>query len=171
MAEQDVGLFLGTTDVYDLQRLAEVDPLSEDFKLLMVRLYQNLNNIVIALNLKDTGYYVKTPFVNGQQFFRTSSSPQAERMVYRLVIEVGALPPGVTTVAHNIGIPNINTYTFTRIYGTANDNTGNNFYPIPFVGDAGAFISLVVNLTKVVLDNESGISFNECIVVVEYITY
>lgn len=164
-----VGMFIGTTDVYELQQLADVDVNSEEFRLLLVRLYQNLNNIVLALNLKDTGYYIKQPFVCGQQFFANDSSElNLERMVFRVVVEIGALPSGTITIAHDLTVQS--TWTFTRIYGTATDNTDENYYPIPWVGAGGTFISLTVNNTDVVINNQSGVTFNECVVILEYIT-
>jgi len=168
--QNDTGLFVSTTDVYEANRIREVDVNSEEFKLLLVRLYQNLNNIVLALNIKDSGYYVTTQFLNGQLFFPILGNVNNDyRQAYRIVINVGALGAGVTSVNHNLGIPNPNTWTFTRIYGTATDNTGNNFYPIPFAGGAGAYISLRANLTQVVIDNNSGVTFNKCLVILEFL--
>lgn len=169
-AQDDTGLFVPTTDVYELSRIAEVDVNSEEFKLLLIRLYQNLNNIAIALNLKDSAYYVTNQFINGQLFFPEVADFNAiYRQAYRLVVDVGALGAGITTVAHLIDIPNPNTWTFTRIYGTATDNAGNNFYPIPFAGAAGAYISLFANLTDVVIDNNSGVTFTKCLIILEFL--
>lgn len=169
--QDDTGLFVATTDVYEMQsRIQDVDVNSEEFKLLLVRLYQNLNNIVLSLNIKDSAYYVTNQFLNGQLFFPLVSSINDNyRQAYRIVVNVGALAAGVTTVPHTLPIPNPNTWTFTRIYGTATDNAGNNFYPIPWVGVAGAYISLQADLTNVVIDNQSGVTFNTCLVILEFL--
>lgn len=166
----NIGVYIPTTDVYDLSRISQVDVNSEEFKLLLVRLYQNLNSIALALNLKESSYYILQEFVNGQLFFPDVTGINSEfRQDYRIVINIGALPAGTTTVAHNI--PITTAYTFTRIYGTATDNTGNNFYPIPYIGPTGGavYISLQINLTNVVINNQSGVTFNECLVILEYL--
>lgn len=166
--QDDTGLFVSTTDVYEVSRIQEVDVNSEEFKLLLVRLYQNLNNIVLALNLKDSAYYVTTQFLNSQLFFPVVGNVNNDyRQAYRIVIDVGPLGAGVTAVPH--GLPILNTWIFTRIYGTATDNIGNNYYPIPFAGTGGTYISLKVNLTQVVIDNNSGVNFTECLVILEFL--
>lgn len=164
----NTGLFVPTTDVYEVSKIGEVDVNSQEFKLLLVRLYQNLNVMAIALNLKDSGYYVLEQFVNGQVFFPTEpNTPNSFRQCFRLVVDVGNLGAGITSVNHNITVTN--NFTFTRIYGTATDNTLNNFYPIPFAGAAGAYISLRANATQVVIDNNSGVTFNKCLVILEFL--
>ena len=50
------GQFIGTTQVYDLGK-SSVN--AEDFT---VRLRQNFNNIVMSLNIKDSGYYSQEEF-------------------------------------------------------------------------------------------------------------
>src|SRR5678815_1473821 len=115
------GAFLPTTDVYDTQAIYELDIKSEDFKEFLVRLRQSTNNIALVVNIKDSGYYVLTEFVNGQAFFPnpllSSTTQQAPvfRQVFRKVINFGALPnAGTKSVAHGIDINS--TFTFTRIY-------------------------------------------------------
>lgn len=162
------GVYVPTTDVYDFSRIEQLDANSEEFKLLLVRLYQNLNAIALALNLKESAYYILQEFVNGQLFFPAINSVNNEfRQDYRIVINIGALAAGTTTIAHNLAITN--TWTFTRIYGTATDNSGNNFYPIPYVAGAGVYISLQANATNVVINNQSGVTFTSCFVILEYL--
>lgn len=165
--QKNTGLFIATTDVWEISQLMEVNVNSEEFKLLLVRLYQNINNIALALNLKDSAYYVLEEFVDGQKFFSITDDANNLRDNFRRVFNIGALGAGVTTVAHGLAITN--QWTFTRIYGTATDNIGNNFYPIPFAGAAGAYISLRADLTNVIVDNNSGVAFNKCIVVLEFL--
>lgn len=167
--QQNTGLFIATTDVYDtVSRINEVDVSSKEFKLLLVRLYQNLNNIVLALNLKDSAYYITQEFMNSQSFFPDPPTVNpVYRQAYRLVVNVGALNAGITSTAHNLTITA--DWTFTRIYGTATDNGGGNYYPIPYVGAAAAYISLMADNTNVVIDNQSGVVFNKCLVILEYL--
>lgn len=173
------GAFVNTTSVWDVQQLQQVDVTSPEFKELLVRLYQNVNNIALILNIKDTGMYQTSEFVNGQLFFpnpnnssMTAAYP-ANRQIFRKVINFPqvlgvALGAGATAINHNINVTAATT--FTRIYGVANDTAGNNYYPLPWASAAGATnIEVVVNATQVVVTNNSGITFDFCYVILEYI--
>jgi hypothetical protein len=135
------GSFVGLTTSWDVQRIQSVNVNSEEFKELLVRLYQNVNNIVIALNTKDTGYYPLSEFLNSQLFFPNpalnSSTDQfpINRQVFRTTVNFGALPNATTTsVPHNIDINTMipTTYSFTRIYGAASLPAQTSFIPLPF---------------------------------------
>lgn len=167
--QNNVGLYVATTDVWEISRLQDIDVNSEEFKLLLVRLYQNVNNIAIALNLKDSGIYPLTQFVNGQQYFSTNSAnPNDVRSVFRIVVNIGVLAAGVTTVAHGLTIQT--QWTFTRIYGTATDTILGNYYPLPFTSAGGAAnIELRVDNTNVIITNNSGVDFQRCYVVLEWV--
>lgn len=128
------GSFVQTTFILDVARINEIDVNSDEFKELLVRLYQNLNRMVLSLNAKDTGFYALNQFVPGQQFFPATASTslvnQDYRSVTRLVINFGALPHTTSkSVAHGITINS--SVTFTRIYATASDVSGFNYIPIP----------------------------------------
>jgi len=167
------GLFLPTTPMFDVGDLQDIENLRE----LVIRLTQSVNNIAIASNLKDSGYYVKEEFVNSQVFFPnpalTSTTPQTPtfRQVFRKVIDFGALPnTGAKTVAHGIA-PNA-TFTFTRIYATASDPIGFNYIPIPYASTVAVAnnVQLDVDVTNVTIT--TGINrtnFTRCFVVLEYI--
>lgn len=133
------GAFVPTNYLWDIQKL-ESGPLNdEEFRLLLVRLYQNINNIALVLNMKETGMYNNTAqFVNSQVFFpnpalnsSTSQTPTF-RQVYRTVINFGALPnAGTKTVPH--GITCTTSTSFTRIYATATKPTVPfEYLPIPY---------------------------------------
>lgn len=167
-AQINTGLYVATTDVWEVSRIEQVDVTSDEFKTLLVRLYQNINNIALALNLKESAYYIQEQFVNGQQFFPATTDTGAPyRAAYRLVVNIGALPLGVKSVAHGMTITDA--WTFTCIYGEASDQVLHNYYPIPFAGAAGSYISLRVDNTNVVIDNNSGVTFNECKTVLEFL--
>ena len=68
-ALQRKGLYVPTTDVWEVSRIQDIDVNSEEFKLLLVRLYQNINVIALALNQKDSAIYYPSEFVDGQTFF------------------------------------------------------------------------------------------------------
>lgn len=134
---QNYGLFVPTTNVWDTNELQDINVNSDEFKELLIRLYQNISNIAVATNLKDSAFYNNTmEFVTGGQFFAnpaiSSASAQTPtlRPVFRTVVNFGALPNAATkSVAHNI---TVNTaYTFTRIYGCAT-NPNTSFIPLPY---------------------------------------
>jgi hypothetical protein len=172
------GAFVPTTNVWDVSQLYDVDVTSPAFKELLVRLYQNINNISLVLNLKDTGYYLNQEFVNGQLFFPNpaynSSTPEDPgfRQVWRLLVNFGALPASATkSVPHGLIVNS--GYTFTRIYACASDTTGFNYIPIPYASASGTTnIELSVNATEVTITTASDRSnFNICYVILEYLTF
>lgn len=170
------GLFVPTTNVWDVGNLYQIEVDSPQFKELLVRLYQNINTIATVLNLKDSGYYTTREFVNGQSFFpnpalnSSTDTVATYRQVFRTVVNFGALPNATTkSVAHNIVITA--GYTFTRIYASASDTTGLTYIPIPYVDAAGVDgIELNVDATDVNITTTSDrTNYTVCYVVVEYI--
>lgn len=122
--QNNAGLFLATTNVWDVQSLPSIDVNSAEFKELIVRLYQNINNICLAVNLKDSGYYVESEFVNGQVLF-------GDRQIFRTVVNFGALPNATfKSIPHGIVVSN--GFSFTRIYATASDQITMQYIPIPY---------------------------------------
>src|SRR5690606_37364445 len=91
------GLFVPTTNVWDPSPIFQL-PESEELKLLLVRLYQNLNTVSLALNLKESGYYDTQEFVTGKVLFPNpdlNSSSQTTpiwRPICRITVDFGALP-------------------------------------------------------------------------------
>ena len=174
------GSFIPTTNIWDTAEIFDVDINSIQFRELLVRLYQNINNIALVVNTKDTGIYTNTaPFVNGQTWFAdpaltsvaaSNRTTPTERQVVRTVINFGALPNTATkSVAHNI-ICNAST-TFTRIYATASDTTGFNYIPIPYASPVLANnIEINVDATNVNITTGSNrTNFNICYVILEYL--
>ncbi len=172
----NIGSFVPTTNIWDVSRLYEVDVTSNEFKELLVRLYQNINLIALNLNMKDTGYYVLQEFVNGQLYFPNpsldSTTPQSPtyRQVFRTVINFGALPNDTTkSVAHGLSITS--TYSFTRIYGASTKSDQTSFIPLPYSSTTlNQNILLSVTATDVVVT--TGIdysSYTTTYIVLEYI--
>ena len=69
----DGGSFIPTNYVWDVAQVYSTDVTSPEFKELLVRMYQNINNMILALNLKDTGIYNTSPFINSQVYFPNPS--------------------------------------------------------------------------------------------------
>lgn len=171
------GAYIQTTDILDAQLIYDLDIDSREFREVLVRLRTALNKVAVLLNLKDTGYYPLSEFVNGQSFFpnpalsATGTSQVATyRQVYRLVINFGSLPnTGSTSVAH--GLTPTTKWSFTRIYATASDTTSFNYIPIPYASSVLADnISISVDATNVTITTGSDrTNFDTCYVVLEYI--
>jgi len=171
------GAYVPTNFIWDVQKLQEVDIKSPDFKELLVRMYQNLSLMATVLNIKDTGLYQITEVVNGQMYFSnpsnnssTVASP-ALRNVYRKVINyTTALPnTGTATIPH--GITCTSTTTFTRIYATSSDTSGNNYIPIPYASPtAGNNIELHVDGTNVyIITGSNRTNFTQTYIILEYL--
>ncbi len=171
------GAFVPSTFIWDVQQLQQADLNSPEFKELLVRLYQNLNLMCNVLNIKDSGKYPLTQFVNGQLFFPnpTNSSQSAaypaERQVFRKVINFGALPDTATKfLPHGITVNALTT--FTRIYATASDTTGFTYIPIPYASSTDANeIEIHVDATRVFITTLANYSnYNITYVILEWIT-
>jgi hypothetical protein len=171
------GSFVPTTNIWDvIQELQEINVNTPEFKELLIRMYQNINLMAIVLNLKDSGIYQNQEFVNGQTYFSnpaltSNTSTIAEpRQVWRQVINFGSLPNATSkSVPHNI--PITPAVTFTRIYATASDTTGNNYIPIPYASSSGTDnIELDVDMTNVTITTTSDrTNFGTTYVVLEYL--
>ncbi len=172
------GSFIPSTNIWDVSSLYSIDINDPAFKELLVRLYQNVNNIAIVLNVKESGYYDNevNDFVDGNAWFpnpalssATTTTPTF-RPEQRCVINFGALPnTGSKSVAH--GITCTASTTFTRIYGAASDTTGFNYIPLPYASPTLANnIELRVDATNVIVTTGSNrTNFNVCYIVIEYL--
>lgn len=169
------GQFVPTTYVFDVTELQELDVNSEQFKELLVRLYQNLNRMQLALNEKTTGTFALNQFVTGQLYYPgvapSALVKQTYRPVTRLTIEFGALPSTATkSVAHGI---NFNSgVTFTRIYGTTTDPVAFVALPLPYASPTDADnIALNVDATNVnVITGSNRTAFTRTNIVLEFLT-
>jgi len=167
--QQNSGLFIQQTPSFDITQLYEVEINSEAFRELIVRLYQQVNNISIALNNKVSGYNLLEEFVTGKQYFpATGNNPLNTRPSSIKMVYLTNLPAGVTATNHGIAV-DANT-SFVDIYGVANDTVGFNYYPLPFASAGGANnIELRANNTQVIITNNSGIVFNKVYIFLEFL--
>ena len=122
----------------------------------VLSLRENINTIALALNTKDSGFYARTEFINGQVWFPdpslTSASGQNPtlRQVFRLVVLCPTLPAaaGTTTVAHGLTVDAA--LSWTRIYGTATDPAGFIGLPLPYASPTAAdVIEVWVDVTNI----------------------
>ena len=135
-SQANFGSFVPSTFIWQMQEAQslQIDP---GLKQLLVKLYQNLNLMQIALNQREFANYSESEVLNGQTYFPTpglnslSSTQPEDRQVFRKVINFGPLPNATTqTVPHDIDIDS--GYSFTRIYGTSTNSNQTVFIPLPF---------------------------------------
>ncbi len=173
--KNDTGLYIATTTVID--SINSSDELSSSLKQILVVLYQTVNNIALALNKKESGIYDLTEFVNGQGWFDPNPNKGVNdqpRSDFRKVYYLTSLPAGVTNITHLINgtTPLTAQYTFTKLYGMANNTSTFNYYPIPFASAGGATnIEIRANSTQIVITNNSGVVFNSVYIIAEYLKY
>ena len=165
--QSSTGNFVQQTPTFDVSRLYQVDVDSDEFKELIVQLAQQVNNVSLSLNNKVSGFYLQEEFVNGNLFFPMVSNSQLDlRPNYTKLIYLTNLPAGITTTAHSITV-DANT-SFTAIYGVANDTIGFNYYPFGWSNGAN-YLNVRADNTNVIIDNNTGITFNKIYVILKYL--
>ena len=176
-AGSSAGVYLQSTQVWDVTEIKDIDVTKPEFKELLVRLYQNLNQMSFTINNKESSYFDTAETVKGQAFFPnpaySSSTPTKPeyRQSFNKVINFGALPNSTTkSVAHGIAINS--GYTFTRIYGTSTNTTGLTAIPLPYVDPSSLAngILLSVDATNVNVKTAANYSsYNVTYIILEYI--
>jgi hypothetical protein len=174
--QQNTGSYVQQQSVFDVGLLYSTEVTSPEFKELLVRLAQQVNNHAISLNEKESGYYLQEIFANGKLFFNPNSSSQLDlRPGFTKVIDTGALAAGVNTIPHGltigVNVPVGNIWSFYKINGAANDFASSNYYPLPFAGAAGNNIEVRVNAANIVITNNSGQTFSSSTIVLEFLMY
>jgi hypothetical protein len=168
--QQNTGSFVPTTNVWDVSEIYSVDVTSPEFKELIVRLYQNINNVSLVLNTKDSAFYLTEEFVNSQLWFNAITNDQLRlRPAFRMTVNTGALGAGVTTVAHGIAVDANTSWVY--ISGAATDSVNLLGYPITFGGGANNNIGVNANATNIIINNNSGQTFTGSVIVLEYLKF
>lgn len=170
------GAFVQQTPLFNLQYL-DIDPALKE---LLVQMNQQINNIAMAVNMKDTGYYDVNEFVCGQVYYPipdpTGQTNFGWRPVMRKVIDwgkqVGPLPNGACfSTPHNI--PVINGYFFTHIYGVAADPVNKLFLQFPFVSSTDKAHDIQVDVTATNVEICCGADYSaytKVNIILEYVT-
>lgn len=165
-----------SSDPYNFQPETYIFPeeFNDDFR---IKLRQYLTDISIALNAKETSFYLEEETATGRNFiplFGTDASQNQEyRPVYRTVVDFGALPNATSkSVAH--GISTTQNYSIVHLYAAATDpgaSTITEGIPIPYASSTAADnIELTMDATNVTIT--TGVdrtSFTRCFVTIEYI--
>jgi hypothetical protein len=180
------GAFLPTTSVFDVGEVSNTnvkDP--NQLRELLVRLYQNLNNMSLAINVKESALYDNSQeFVTGAQFFPdpannsgTDSAP-AMRNTYRTVVNFGTLPVGGASISIPHGLTLTSGFSFTRIYGAATNTSALLGVPITYA-DGTNYLGLTVDGTNVTIKAVGTYpigavawsTFTMCNIVIEYMKF
>ena len=141
------GLYVPTTTDVDVSRIAQVDVKSEEFKELLIRLYQTVSDIQRAVNLKESGYKLTTEFNTGKFLFDTTNDFNKLRPIYTITVNFGALPNAATiSVPH--GIPAIDgNFKTVAIFGSASKPTvAYSYLPLPYASAAAVASNIEVNV-------------------------
>lgn len=167
---------LPTTNVWDPSIIADVDINSPQFKEILIRLYQNINNMALVVNIKDSGFYDTFEFLTGQTYFpnpllnsNTPTNP-TRRPVIRKVYFPGPLPnTGTITFPH--GIPMTPSITFVKSYGQSTDTTNFKSISLGYSSASGTTnVEMYVDGANVVIITASDrSSYNVTYVVLEYL--
>lgn len=170
--QANTGLYIASTYITnDAQQINSVDVNSQEFKNLMTRLYEFINNQNLSLNNKDSALYTLEEFANSQLFFNPNSSDvNSLRQVYRKVIDFGALPNTATkSVAHGITFDaNCN---MTRIYGASTDPVAFTYIPLPYASPTLANnIELYADATNVnVITGSNRTNYTRTVIILEWV--
>jgi hypothetical protein len=170
------GVFVPTSYVWEVEQIQKSN-LQPEIKELLVRLYQNINQMSLALNIKDTGQYARSEFVTGEQYFSnpannssTVANP-ALRQVYRKVIYYPTALPntGTATIAHGIICSSKTSLVGLEAYST--DPTGFNYIQIPYASPTLASnIQLRMDNTNVYITTGSNrTNFTLTYIVIRYL--
>lgn len=165
---QNAGIFVETTQMWDVGSIYSLDVNSDEFKELLVRMHQAIGNIAQALNKKTSGYYVNRQFLTSDLYTNDNlSNLEQIRAGYRSFYFTGALGAGVTNIPHNL--PVTAQWQWTFIGGSATRSGTPDGYPIPYVAGGGAYISVNVTATNIVINNQSGLVFDSSNITLKYI--
>lgn len=172
--QNNMGLFVPTTNIYEIEQIQQQGLDKELLRNIFVHLYQDMCNVAVALNLKDSAYYPLEEFMNGQVYFPNGNvvNPNySGRQVFRTVINFGALPNTTTiAVAHNISV--FNSFSFTRIYGCSTNPITQEFIPLPYASASAVAnnIELKVDSTNVYITTGANQSaYTITYVILEYL--
>ena len=167
------GLYIPTTANFDPSEILNIKGIDPAMADLLIRLHQNFNSMALALNLKESAYYIEDEFLTGQQFFndlpyQDNSAQYQYRLPYRIARNFGALPNNTSaSVAHGLDLTNA---TATRIFGAATKSDKTSFLPIPYASPTlSNNISLEITNTDIVITTGSNRTDYNAIVVFEFL--
>lgn len=172
--QNNTGLFIPTTNIYEIDSIQDQGLDKELIKNILVHLYQDMCNVAVALNLKDSAYYFDQEFMNGQVLFPNpgiNNPNYAGRQIFRTVVNFGALPNTTTkSFPHSIRVTN--STTFTRIYATASNPMTFSYLPIPYSSTTSVANNIEISVDSTNVNITTGTNrsaYTTTYVVLEYV--
>ena len=141
---------------------------SEDDSQFLIQITSDYSTIAKAVNVREISNFPLQEIAAGQNFY--FPNPQQPRQTFRMTVNFGALPnAGTKSVAH--GISFTSTFSVTKIYGAASDQSGLNYIPLPYASPTLANnVELSLNATNVTITTGSNRSnFTVCYIIIEYL--
>lgn len=154
------GAYLPTTSSWEIQNIQASHHIDPKLKEVLIRIYQQMNNISNVVNYKETSIYDINEFLTGQIYFptmgpaQTNSSEIQYRPVFRTSYMFGPLPNNATqTLPHQL--PVNDGWIFTRIFGTAFQPGAQNSIPLPYASATSDNVELYVTNTDITIITNS----------------
>lgn len=164
------GLFIPTTEIIGTQLAVEAAKDNVLMQQILIRIIETINKQNIAINLKETGFFITDEIATGEIFF--GATPGSRRQVFKKTIIFGALPAvgGVPkTVPHGL-TPTAN-WSWIEVQAAATDPVGLFGLQIPYASASGIDdIEISVDNTNVIITTATNRSaFSRCFVTLKYI--
>lgn len=169
------GYFIPTTTIFDADLVNDVDVTSDEFKELIIQLYQTVNNISLLANAKTTGYYLKQEFNTSELLFSVNNDFNTLRTVYCTTVNFGSLPAaGTKSVAHGISNIDMN-YSPLIISCAAVKPSPVSWIPIPYVSATALANNLEINVDATNVNITTGgtdySAYTRTLVILKYVKY
>jgi len=164
---------LPLNNIWDIQAIQSVDVNSQDFKELLVNLYQRLSKVNNTVNTLDSGRHPLFEIINNQEWFieQTNNFDNTNRENYRMTVDFGALPNNTSkSVPHGIEVTE--DYTWTFVSCSATDPVGLLGIHLNYQDTTGNIAFLSIDATNVTITTNADFSnYTRCIIVLEYLKY
>jgi len=172
---QNFGFYLPTTTIFDAELIKDIEVTSDEFKELIIQLYQTVNNIALLANAKTTGFYFLQEFNTGEQLFNANDDINNLRPMFFTVVNFGALPAaGTKSVAH--GITNIDlNYTPIVVSGASVNPATVTWIPIPYTSASAIANNLEITVDATNVNITTGgtdySAYTRTLVLLKYVKY
>ncbi len=171
MPQIDASPLVDITPLFDVLEAIDISTNSDEFKQLVIRLAQQVNNQAIRLNEKDHGILSLESYGCCKQIFPEIVGGNL-RGIARTMIDFGALPNAATkVVAHNI-TTNADTR-WTYIYAVATNSLNQDGVPIPFADAGGVTGNIQLRVTNTFVEIQTTTNwtaYDKTYVYLEYTT-
>lgn len=154
----DQGNFITTLPNFNLEGM---DINSREFRQFIVILTNTVNDICMAINNKESGYYSTYEFLTGKQLYpdpaldgttaEQPNRPGIYRKCFRYTTPL--LNAGTTTIAHDLAMDT--QWKVIDLWGTTFDSTAHQWLALPFAGVAADAIDLYADFTNIYIKTQT----------------